>query len=103
MGTIIWQKSVLWNIRQRNVLPDVDTIIKNEIALERNHLAPGSQEDQVLAQPWHIGDIEPQGAGPLVILGMSRAKNIVKWLAPGVRNIVNFANVLEVERGDHLI
>ena len=72
-------------------------------ALGSNHPATGSREDQVLDQLWRIEGIEPQGAGQLVTLGMTKAKSIVKWLALGVRNIVNFANVLEVERGDHLI
>ena len=78
MGTIINQKIVLWNTLQRNVLPNVGIFIRKEIALGRNHLAPGSQGDQVSAQQWHIGDIEPQGAGPLVILGMHRAKDTEK-------------------------
>ena len=52
--------------------------MNNEYYLGRNHLASGSQGDQVSAQQWHIGDIEPQGAGPLVILGMHRAKDTEK-------------------------
>ena len=72
------QRIVLWNTLQRNVLQDVVIFIRKEIALGRNHLAPGNQGNQVPAQQWHIGDIEPQGAGPLVILGMSRAKDTEK-------------------------
>ena len=78
MGTIIKQRIVSWNILLRNALPDADIFIRKEIALGRNHLALGSQVDQVSPQQWHIGDIEPQGAGPLVILGMSRAKDTEK-------------------------
>ena len=99
---IIWQRSALSNIRRRNVLPGADITTKNVIALGRNHLAPGNQ-DQVLAQTWRIGGIEPQVAGPLVTLEMTRARSIVKWLAPGVRDIVSFADVLGVGRGDHQI
>ena len=95
---IIWQRSALSNIRRRNALQGADISTKNVIALVKNHLAPGNQ-DQVLAQTWRIEGIEPRVAGPLE---MTRDRSIVKWLAPGVRDIENFANVLEGERGDHL-
>ena len=74
---IIWQRSALSNIRWRNALQGADFTTKNVIALGRNHLAPGNQ-DQVLDQLWRIEGIEPQGAGQLVILGMSRARGTEK-------------------------
>ena len=70
------------------------------IALVKNHLAPGNQ-DQVLAQTWRIEGIEPRVAGPLVTLEMTRDKSIVKWLALGVRDTVSFADALGVGTGDH--
>ena len=76
--TIIKQQIVLWSTLQRNAQPDVGIFIRKEIVLGRNRLVPDSQGDQVSAQQWHIGDIEPQGAGPLVILGTSRAKDTEK-------------------------
>ena len=78
MGTIIKQQIVLWSTLQRNALLDVGIFIRKEIVLGRNRLAPDSQGDQVSAQHWLTGDIEPQGADQLVILGMSRARGTEK-------------------------
>ena len=73
MGATIKRRIVLWNTLQINAQPDVGITIRKEIVLGRNRLAPDSQGDQVSAQHLHIGDIGPQGADQLVILGMSRA------------------------------
>ena len=97
---IIWQRSALSNIRRRNALQGADISTKNVIALVKNHLAPGNQ-DQVLAQTWRIEGIEPPVAGPLVTLEMTRDRSIVKWLAPAVRDIVNFIEIRGVGRGNH--
>ena len=69
------------------------------IARVKNHLAPGNQ-DQVLAQTWRTEGIEPRVADPLVTLEMTRDKSIVKWSAPVVRDIVNFAETRGVGRGE---
>ena len=97
---IIWQRSALSNIRRRNAQQGVDTSTRNVIVLGRNHLAPGNQ-DQALAQTWRIEGIEPQAAGPLVTLEMTKARSTVKWLALGVRDTVSFADALGVGTGDH--
>ena len=97
---IIWLRSAPSSIRRRSALPGVDISTKNVIALVKNHLAPGNQ-DQVLAPTWRIEGIETPVAGPLVTLEMTRDRSIVKWLAPAVRDIVNFAEILGVGRGDH--
>ena len=96
---IIWQRSALSNIRRRNALQGADISTKNVIALVKNHLAPGNQ-DQVLAQTWRTEGIEHRVADPLVTLEMTRDKSIVKWSAPAVRDIVNFAETRGVGGGE---
>ena len=78
MRATIKRKIVLWNTLQINAQPDVGIIIRKEIVLGRNRLVPDSLGDQVSAQHLHIGDIEPQGADHLVILGMNRARGTEK-------------------------
>ena len=72
------QQIVLWNTLQRNAQLDVGIFIRKEIVLGRNHLTPDNRGDQVSAQHWLTGDIGPQGADQLVILGMSRARGTEK-------------------------
>ena len=96
---IIWQRSAPSNIRRKNALQGADISTKNVIARVKNHLAPGNQ-DQVLAQTWRTEGIEPRVADPLVTLEMTRDKSIVKWSAPAVRDIVNFAEIRGVGRGE---
>ena len=79
MGTIIKHQIVLWSTLQRNAQPDVGIFTRKEIALGRNRLVPDNQGDLVSAQHWLIGDIEPQGADLLVILGMIRARGTETW------------------------
>ena len=78
MGTIIKQQIVLWSTLQIYAQSDVGIFIRKEIVLERKHLVPDSQGDQVSAQHLHTGDIEPQGVDHLVLQGMNRARDIEK-------------------------
>ena len=66
----------------------------------RNHLKPGNQ-DRALVQTWRIEGIEPQAAGLLVILEMTKDRSTVKWLALGVQDTVSFADDREVVTKDH--
>ena len=97
---IIWQKSALSSIQQRNARQGADTSTRNRIVQGRNHLIPGNP-DRALVQTWHTEDIEPQAAGLLVILEMTKDRSTVKWLALGVQDTVSFADARGVETKDH--
>ena len=66
----------------------------------RNHLKQGNQ-DRALVQTWRTEGIEPQAAGLLVILEMTKDRSTVKWLVLGVQGTVSFADDREVVTKDH--
>ena len=73
---------------------------RNRIVQGRNHLQQGNQ-DRALVQTWRIEGIEPQAAGLLVILEMTKDRSTVKWLVLGVLDTVSFADDREVMTKDH--
>ena len=97
---IIWQKSALSSIQQQNARQGADTSTRNRIVQGRNHLLPGNP-DRALVLGWRTEGTEPQAAGPLVILEMTKDRSTVKWLALGVQDTVSFADDREVVTKDH--
>ena len=97
---IIWQKSALSSIQQRNARQGADTSTRNRIVQGRNHLIPGIP-DRALVLTWRTEGTEPQAAGPLVILEMTKDRSTVKWLVLGVQGTVSFADDREVVTKDH--
>ena len=100
MEEITRQRSALSSIRRRNARQGADTSTRNRIVQGKNHLKQGNQ-DRDLVQTWRIEGIEPQAAGLLVILEMTKDRSTVKWLALGVQDTVSFADDREVVTKDH--
>ena len=97
---IIWQRSARSSIRQRNARQGADTSTRNRIVQGRKHQLPGNP-DRALVLRWRTEGTEPQAAGPLVILEMTKDRSTVKWLALGVQDTVSFADDREVVTKDH--
>ena len=100
MVVIIWQKSAHSSIQQQNARQVADTSTRNRIVQGRNHLLPGNP-DRALVLGWRTEGTEPQAAGPLVILEMTKDRSTVKWLVLGVLDTVSFADDREVVTKDH--